>query len=111
MKLYQGILLAVLLAVVPLLSACGPSAADRARQEAYRQAIVAYQKQVNEYNKQKEEEIGRAAWRERGEIWGVGGALKKKCTQYKANASLSSRLVAYASMQTTIHYPLPLRLV
>ena len=56
MKLYQGILLAVLLATVPVLSACfGPSAAEKAQQEAYRETLEAYQKQMEEYNKQMEE--------------------------------------------------------
>ena len=56
MKLFQGILLAALLAVVLIFSACfGPSAAERAQQEDYRQALETYQKQMEEYNKQTEE--------------------------------------------------------
>ena len=56
MKLFQGILLAALLAVVLIFSACfGPSAAERAQQEDYRQALETYQEQMEEYNKQMEE--------------------------------------------------------
>ena len=56
MKLNRCILLAVLLTAVLALSACFESnAAERAQQEAYRQALETYQKQREEYNKQVEE--------------------------------------------------------
>lgn len=56
MKLTRGILLAILVAVVPILSACFDSnAAERAQQEAYRQAMEEYQQQRAEYNRQVEE--------------------------------------------------------
>lgn len=54
MKLGQGILLAVLLAVVPILSACGPSAAERAQQEHYRRTLEAYKEQAEAYQEQQE---------------------------------------------------------
>jgi len=52
MKIWQGILLAVLLAAIPALSACGPSAAERQQLENYQKSLEAFKKQQDEYNKQ-----------------------------------------------------------
>ena len=54
MKLWYGILLAVLLVVMPVLSACGPSEADIAYQKAYREALEAYQEQMEAYKERTE---------------------------------------------------------
>ena len=56
MKSWQGILLAVLLTVLPVLSACGVGAnkAELEHQEAYRQALEEYQKNMKAYKQQQE---------------------------------------------------------
>ncbi len=51
MKL-RGIISIVLLVVLPILSACGPSDAEKARQKAYEDGIKIYQEQMNAYNEQ-----------------------------------------------------------
>ena len=51
MKFWQGILLAALLAAIPALSACGPSAAERQRLENYQKSLEDFKKQQDEYNK------------------------------------------------------------
>ncbi len=54
MKLWHYLLLAAVLVVVPVLSACGPSESEIAYQEAYRKALIEYQKDMDEYQKQNE---------------------------------------------------------
>ncbi len=54
MKLWQVVLGSSLL-VLPVLSACGPSAEEKAYQEAYYKALEEYQQQMEEYQKQQEE--------------------------------------------------------
>ena len=79
MKLWQGILLAVILAAVPLLSACeqlglgGPSEYERQR-AYYEQQVEAYKK-VQESNRQQQEAYnqqvaeGLQQWSEAYGIW------------------------------------------
>jgi uncharacterized membrane-anchored protein YhcB (DUF1043 family) len=54
MKLWQVIILTVLLVVVPVLSACGPSKAQQAQEQARREQLEAYQKQMDAYQKSVE---------------------------------------------------------
>ena len=50
MRLWLGILLAVLIAAVPVLSSCTGQSEYERQQEYYRQVLEAYQKQQKEYN-------------------------------------------------------------
>lgn len=54
MKLYQVILLMVLITMVPVFSACGPSEAENTPQRAYDQALREYQEQMDAYQEQRE---------------------------------------------------------
>ena len=63
MRLWQVVLLVVLLAVIPVLSACETSKAEISRQEAYREAMRIYQEQMQAYNERTgayQEELNKA---------------------------------------------------
>ncbi len=53
MKLW-GLLSIVLLVVLPILSACGPSDAEKAQRKAYEDGLKIYQERMNAYNEQVE---------------------------------------------------------
>ena len=55
MKFWQVILLAVLLAVMPIVSACGPSKAKLAQEKAYRDQLKALKEQQDAYQKSNTE--------------------------------------------------------
>ena len=54
MKLWQYILMAALLATMPVLSACESSEEQNSQQKAYDDAIKAYQEQLKDYQERRE---------------------------------------------------------
>ncbi len=57
MKLWQVVVstIGTIVLIAPVLSACGPSAEEKAYQEAYYKALEEYQQQMEEYQKNQEE--------------------------------------------------------